>query len=140
MKEPIKESHIIIEIKNKDFKESFLDNLSSSFLTLFNNNIKYFSNQSFLEGLSYEYGLMGKIEDKDKAFKIYKDGADLKNDYLCMYRLYMIYFNDYENFKLKKDGDLGTIYLFKCFAYLPYSIINGIYFIFNKFNITYTIM
>ena len=139
MKEPIKESHIIIEIKNKDFKESFLDNLSSSFLTLFNDNIKYFSNQSFLEGLSYEYGLMGKIEDKDKAFKIYKDGADLKNDYLCMYRLYMIYFNDYENFKLKKDGDLGTIYLFKCFAYLPYSIINGIYFIFNKFNITYEI-
>ena len=59
MKEPIKESHIIIEIKNKDFKESFLDNLSSSFLTLFNDNIKYFSNQSFLEGLSYEYGLFG---------------------------------------------------------------------------------
>ena len=59
MNEQIKESYIIIEIKNKDFKESFLDNLSSSFLTLFNNNIKYFSNQSFLEGLSYEYGLFG---------------------------------------------------------------------------------
>ena len=45
---------------------------------------------------------LGKIQDKNKAFKIYKDGADLKNDYLCMYRLYMIYFNDYENFKLEK--------------------------------------
>ena len=85
MNEPIKESHIIIEIKNKDFKESFLDNLSSSFLTLFNDNINYFSNQSFREGLSYEYGLLGKIQDKDKTLNIYKDGANLKNDYLCMY-------------------------------------------------------
>ena len=65
MKEQIKESHIIIEIKNKDFKESFLDYLSSLFLTLFNDNIKFICNQSFFEGLSYEYGLLGKFQDKD---------------------------------------------------------------------------
>ena len=94
----------------------------------------------FLKVYHMNMDCLGKIQDKNKAFKIYKDGVNLNNDYLCMYRLYMIYFNDYENFKLKKDGDLGTIYLFKCFAYLPYSIINGIYFIFNKFNITYEII
>ena len=38
-----------------------------------------------------------------------------------------------------KDKDLEQIYLYKCFAYLPYSIIKGNYFIFNKINISYII-
>ena len=126
-------------IEKIDFKELFMDNLTSSFIKLFNDNSKLFYSQIFLEGISSEYGLFGKKKNKEDAFKIYKNGADSKNDYLCMYRLHRIYLTDYKDFNLNKDENLEKIYLYKCFAYLPFSIINGIYFIFNKINITYKI-
>jgi hypothetical protein len=140
-KESTRESkNIFNKNNNKEyFKELFMNYLSPTFLNLFKNNNKLFYNQSFIEGLSYEFGLMDKTKDIKEAFKVYKDGSDSKNDYLCMYRLYIIYLNDYEIFGIKKDKDLETIYLFKCFAYLPYSVINGNYFIFNKINITYEV-
>ena len=131
-----------LEINNEnniDFKELFMDNLSPGILNLFQNNSKLFYSQSFLEGICLEYGLMGKSKNKNEAYKIYKDGADAKNDYLCMYRLHRIYLCDYKDFNIEKDKDLEQIYLYKCFAYLPYSIIKGNYFIFNKINISYII-
>ena len=72
-----------------------------------------------------------------KAFKIYKDGADYKYDYLCMYRMHRIYLTDYEYFKVKKNGDLHRLYLYKCFAYLPSLIVDRTYLILNKINVTY---
>ena len=122
-----------------DFKELFMDNLSPEFIKLFQNNSKLFYSQSFLEGICLEYGIIGKSQNKNEAYKIYKDGADSKNDYLCMFRLYRIHQCEYKDFNLEKDKDLEQIYLYKCFAYLPYSIIKGNYFIFNKINISYII-
>ena len=134
-----KELNEINNENNIDFKELFMDNLSPEILKIFQNNSKSFYSQSFLEGICLEYGLMGKSKNNNEAYKIYKDGADSKNDYLCMYRLHRIYRCDYKYFNLEKDKDLEQIYLYKCFAYLPYSIIKGNYFIFNKINISYIV-
>ena len=138
-KEKVNET-ISYNIKKKiEFKELFMDGLSSQFLNLFKDNSKLFYSKYFLEGICNEYGLMDKSINKDEAFKIYKEGADSKNEYLCMYRLHKIFSEDYKDFNLEKNNDLDKLYLFKCFAYLPYSILNGNYFIFNKINITYEI-
>ena len=143
--EDIKE---IEEIANKmliggkkiiDFKELFIDFISSEFLALLKDSNKLIHNQKFFEGLSYEYGLMGQTNNKGVALKSYIDGANLQNDYLCMFRLYRIYLNDYEKFYLKKNIELEKLYLYKCIAYLPYSIINGNFSIFNRINISYEI-
>ena len=125
--------------KKINFKELFMENLTPGFLKLFKDNSNLYYSQSFLEGICYEYGLMDKSENKKNAFNAYKDGADKKNDYLCMFRLYSIYLNDYKDFDLKEDLNLSKLYLFKCFAYLPFAIINGNYFILNKINISYEI-
>ena len=122
-----------------NFKELFMDDLSSQFLNLFKDNSKLFYSKPFLEGICNEYGLLDKSKNKNEAIKIYRDGADLKNDYLCMYRLHKIYSVDYKDFNLEKNNNLDKLYLFKCFAYLPYSILNRNYFIFNRINITYDI-
>ena len=45
----------------------------------------------FFEGLNYEYGINNYQLDLQKAFDIYKNGADLTTDTLSMYRLYHIY-------------------------------------------------
>ena len=74
-----------------------------------------------------------------KAFKIYKDGADYKYDYICMYRMHRIFLTDYEDFGIKKKGDLHRLYLYKCFAYLPYSIMDGTYYLLNKIDVPYEI-
>ena len=54
--------------------------------------------------------------------------------------MHRIYLNEYNEFNLEKDAVLEKLYLYKCFAYLPYSIINGTYFIFNKINVAYYIV
>jgi len=120
-----------------NFNELFMQSLSPEFLILFKNNVNLFCSQPFLEGISYEYGLMEKPIKKDKAFKVYKDGADNKYDYCCMYRLHRIFLNDYENFNLQRNIDLDRLYLYKCFAYLPFTIIDKIYFLFNKIDVVY---
>lgn len=93
-------------LKNKigsvNFKDLFLESLSTEFINLFKANKNKFYAQSFLEGICKEYGLMGKSKDINEAFKIYKKGADFGYDYLCMYRLHRIFQVDYEKFKLKK--------------------------------------
>ena len=60
---------------------------------------------------------MEKPINKSKAFKAYKDGADNKYDYFCMYRLHRIFLNDYQIFNLERNIDLDRLYLYKCFAY-----------------------
>ena len=122
-----------------NFKELMMESLSKEFLTLFKENSHLFYCQSFLEGISFEYGLFDKSMNKSKAFSIYKEGADLKNDYLCMYRLHRIFLVDYQDFELERNMDLDKLYLYKCFAYLPYMIIDRNYYLLNKIDVCYEI-
>ena len=122
-----------------NFKELFLESLSPEFLKLFKQNKNLYYSSIFLEGISYEYGLFDKKKDINKAFEYYKEGADFKCDYLCMYRMHRIFLTDYEEFGLKRNPDLDRLYLYKCFAYLPYLIINRTYFLLNKINVMYEI-
>ena len=132
----LKEKIIINTIERINFKDLFLEGLTPEFLKVFKSNINLFYSQPFVEGISYEYGLFGKSIDPNKALKIYKDAADYKYDYLCMYRMHRIYLVDYNYFKIKKSGDLHRLYLYKCFAYLPYLIINKSYYLLNKIDVS----
>jgi len=132
----LKEKIIINTIERINFKDLFLESLTPEFLKVFKSNINLFYSQPFVEGISYEYGLFGKSIDPNKALKIYKDAADYKYDYLCMYRMHRIYLVDYNYFKIKKSGDLHRLYLYKCFAYLPYLIINKTYYLLNKIDVS----
>ena len=53
-----------------------------------------------------------------------------------MYRMHQIFLIDYEEFGLKRNHELDRLYLYKCFAYLPFLIISKTYFLFNKIDIT----
>ena len=127
-------------IEKVNYKELLLEGLSPEFLKLFQDNLNLFYSQNFLEGISYEYGLFGKSKNIKKAFKIYQEAADFKYDYLCMYRMHRIFSTDYKDFGIKKNEDLHRLYLYKCFAYLPSLIIQRIYFILNKIDITYELV
>ena len=127
-------------LKNKigliNFKDLFMDSLSNEFLSLLKKNEKFFYAKNFLEGICKEYGLLGRSKNINEAYKIYKEGADFKYDYMCMYRLHRIYLNDYEKFKIKRNFELDRLYLYKCFAFIPYQIINQEYNILNRIDIT----
>lgn len=69
---------------NINFEELFMESLTPEFLNLFKLNSKLFYCQYFLQGICYEYGLMGKSKNKNEAFKIYQRGADYHYDYMCM--------------------------------------------------------
>ncbi len=127
-------------LKNKlgsiNFKDLFMESLSKEFLDLFRKNEHLFYAETFLEGICKEFGLLGRSKNIKEAYKIYKDGADLKYDYMCMYRLHRIYLDDYEKFNLKRNYELDRLYLYKCYAYIPFQIIDQTYYILNKINIT----
>ena len=130
------EKLLINSIGRVYFKELLLDCLYPEFLKLFKENINLFYSKPFLEGISYEYGLFDKPKNIKKALNIYKNAADFEYDYICMYRMHRIFLDDYEEFKLKKNGDLHRLYLYKCFAYLPYVIMKRKYDILNKIDVT----
>ena len=130
-----KEKLIINSIGKINFKELILEGLTPEFLKLFHENSQLFYSKPFLDGISYEYGLFGKSKDIVKAFEIYKTAADFECDYLCMYRMHRIFLTDYEDFGIKKNGDLHRLYLYKCFAYLPYLIIDKNYYLMNKIDV-----
>ena len=134
-----KEKSFLNSVGKIDLKELFMESLSPEFLKLFKKNINLFYSQPFYEGISYEYGLFDKSKNLNKAFKIYKDAADFKYDYLCMYRMHRIFLIDYKEFGVKKNEDLHILYLYKCFAYSPYIILDHIYYILNKIDMPYEI-
>ena len=117
------------------FKELFMESLSPEFLKLSQENINLFYSQPFYEAIGYEFGLSGKAKNTNKAFRIYKDAADFKYDYLCMYRMHRIFLTDYRGFGVKENEDLHRLYLYKCFTYLPYSIIDANYYLLNKVDV-----
>ena len=131
-----KERLIINSIGKVNFKDLLLESLTPEFLKLFQENSHLFYSQPFLEGVSYEYGLFGKSKDIVKAFEIYKNAADKEYDYLCMYRMHRIFLTDYKDFGLQKNFDLHRLYLYKCFAYLPFPIIEQTYYLLNKIDVT----
>ena len=49
-----------------------MQSLTPEFLKLFEENINLFYSQSFIEGISYEYGLFNKSKNAKKAFNILK--------------------------------------------------------------------
>ena len=132
-----KENKLINSIGKVNFKELFMESLSPEFLKLFQEKINLFYSQPFIEGISYEYGLFNKIKNTKMAFDIYKNAADFKYDYLCMYRMFRIYLVDYEDFGVKKNEILYRLYLYKCFAYLPFLILDRNYYLLNKVNVSY---
>jgi hypothetical protein len=77
-----------------------------------------------------------KKKDLKKALKIYKDAADFNYDYLCMYRMNRIFLSDYKDFGLEMNEDLHRLYLYKCFAYLPYLVMDNTYYLLNKIDVT----
>ena len=127
-------------IKNKigaiNFKDLFMESLSTEFLKLFQKNQHLFYAQTFLEGICKEYGLMGKTPNIKEAYKIYKKGADNEYDYICMYRLHRIFLTDYKKFDLERNYELDRLYLYKCYAYAPYEIMDGSFYLLNKIDIT----
>ena len=127
------------EKEKVDFKELFMESLSPEFLKLFQENINLFYSRSFYEGIGYEYGLFGKSKNPSKAYKIYKDAADFKYDYLCMYRMHRIFIKDYEDFGVKKNADLHRLYLYKCLAYLPYLILDWTYLLLKTINVKFEV-
>ena len=131
----MKERIIVNSIEKINFKDLFMESLTPAFLKLFNENINLYYSPSFVEGISYEYGLFNKSKDMKKAFKIYKEAADFKYDYLCMYRMHRIYLTDYNDFGIKKNEDLHLLYLYKCFAYLPFLIIEKSYYLLNNIDV-----
>ena len=120
-----------------DFKELFMESLSPEFLKLFQENINLFYSQPIYEGISYEYVLFDKSKNSNKAFKIYKEAADFKYDYLCILKMHRIFLTDYRGFGVKENEDLHRLYLYKCFAYLSYSIMDNLYYLLNKIDVTY---
>ena len=101
-----KEKQFLNQIEKINFKELFMERLTPEFLKLFKENANLFYSQPFYEGISYEYGLFNKKKDKKRALQIYKDAADFKYDYICMYRMFRIFLTDYKDFGLKRYQDL----------------------------------
>ena len=80
--------------------------------------------KGFLNGLKYEFGLDGCKVDMNLALKFYKESADGSLDLLSMYRMYKIYLCDYTKFGIKQDRALEKFYLFKCFAYGDFGLLD----------------
>ena len=101
-------------LKNKigpvNFKDLFMESVSPKFEKLFKDNENLFYADSFLEGICREYGLLGRAKNLQKAYEIYKEGADYEYDYLCMYRLHRIFLTDYEKFDLERNYELDRLY------------------------------
>ena len=92
----------------------------------------------FLEGLNYEYGLNGLPKNLSIAFHIYKDAANNTTDSMSMFRMYHIYKNDFLKFNIpKRNRVLEKFYLFKCYAFLRFSLIERDQKLFNRFDIIY---
>lgn len=91
----------------------------------------------FYEGLKYEFGQGGVTANKEKAYQIYKDGADNANDVFCMYRLYVIHLRDYNKFNMFRDRIQEKWYLFKCVAYSESAIIDKSDYLFQRIDPIY---
>lgn len=94
----------------------------------------------FFEGLNYEYGINNYPQDLTKAFQIYKQAANNTNDALSMYRMYHIYKTDFLKFNIPKRSRIyEKFYIFKCYSFMRYPLIERDQNLFNRFDIVYEI-
>ena len=115
---------IFYTIKKGKMKQRFIEQMKNS---------EY---SGFFKGLNYEYGINGVKKDLEEAFRIYKKSADNTTDSLAMFRMYHFYKNNYINSGLKeREKILELFYLFKCFCYLRYPIMQRRNNLFNRFDI-----
>ena len=125
------------EINNvKNWAELFYNIKQEKIKLKFNELISKSEYSKFFEGLNYEYGINNKNIDIQKAFEIYKSGAENDIDVMCMYKLYHIYKNEFTKFNLpKRNRILEKFYLFKTFSFLNYSQLQRLSFLCNRFDI-----
>ena len=113
---------IVIKLKDYakqlDYREIFFDHLGPELKKIFVNKKEKVIYKNFLEASQYEYGFFNNEIDLQKAFSLYKKHAD-SNDFLCMYKMHIIYLCEYEKFNVPLSRVLEKLYLLKCFAYLP---------------------
>jgi len=115
---------VFYNIKSQKLKEKFNE------LALKSEYAKFF------EGLNYEYGINNKVKDIQKAFNLYKEGAENCIDVMCMYKLYHIYKYEFAKFNIqKRNRILEKFYLFKTFSFLNYNQLQRNSFLCNKFDI-----
>ena len=117
-----------------DYKKIFFNHLGPELKKIFDSKKDKVNYKNFYEAAQYEYGFFDKEIDLSKAFSLYKKYANL-NDYLCMYKMHIIYLCEYEKFGIPLNRVLEKIYLLKCFAYLPNYISDFNLKIFDKIDI-----
>ena len=117
-------AEMVYHLKEGKSKERFIELMKES---------EYFS---FFEGLNYEYGLNKYPKNLDKAFQIYKHAANNSTDSMCMFRMYHIYKKDFNQFNIpKRNRILEKFYLFKCYSFLRYPILDNEQYLLNRFDI-----
>jgi len=106
-----------------DYKKIFFGHLGPELKKIFNSKKDKIIYKDFYEASQYEYGFFDKEIDLPKAFSLYKKYADL-HDFLCMYKMHIIYLCEYEKFNVPLSRVLEKIYLLKCFSYFPNTILD----------------
>ena len=121
-----------------DYKKIFFAHLGPELRKIFDaRKNKVFLTQ-FLEACQYEYGFFGQKIDLKKAFSLYKKYADL-NDYMCMYKMHVIYLCEYEKFNVPFSRVLEKLYILKCMAYLPNYVYDWDLKLFETIDVIYEI-
>ena len=135
---------LLEDIEKKSFEINIVNNWAELFYNIkqektklkFNELVSKSEYSKFFEGLNYEYGINNQNQDIQKAFEIYKSGAENDIDVMCMYKLYHIYKKEFAKFNLPKRNRIyEKFYLFKTFSFLNYSQLQRISFLCNKFDI-----
>ena len=115
---------VFYTIKKGKMKERFIQQMKNS---------EY---SEFFRGLNYEFGINGYKKDLKEAFKIYKNASNNTTDTLAMFRMYHIYKKDFKKFDINQRERIPELfYLFKCFSYSRYPIMQRNQNLFNKFDI-----
>ena len=121
-----------------DYNTLFFENLGVELKKFFISKKDKVLYKNFYEASSYEYGFFDMKIDLQKAFSLYKKYADA-NDYLCMYKMHIIYLCEYEKFNVPLSRILEKIYLFKCLAYAPNYFYDWRLKIFEKIDVIFEI-
>ena len=117
-------AEVFYYLKEGKIKERYIELMKCSGYTL------------FFEGLNYEYGINNYPLNLKKAFEIYKEAANNTTDTMSTFRLYNIYKNEFKKFNISKRNRIcEKFYIFKCYSFLRYPLMNRDEFLCNKFDI-----
>ena len=110
---------LLKQIQPINYMDIFTKWLGTSLSALFNKLVNSSDISSFFSALEYELGINNKEQNLRKAYKMYLNSATNTTDYLSMYRIFEIHFNESQKFRIKRDKVLEMFFLFKSCAYLP---------------------